>query len=124
MSAEEKTIRGTYASDFFLVNRWMLRCAGLWRPEVKNKYVQLSYTIYAVTVFLFVNLWFTSTEFVSLFYTYRDEYEFIKNINFFLTHLMGALKVVFWYFYGHYLVEIMKTLEDPNLEYESSMVRT
>nr|UQK85193.1 odorant receptor 3 [Hylobius abietis] len=109
----------TYARDFFVVNRWMLMCAGLWRPETKNKYIQFFYTVYAVTVFVFVNLWFTFTEFVSLFYTYKDKYELIKNVNFFLTHLMGALKVIFWYFYGNFLVEIMKTLEDPQLQYES-----
>nr|QXE93230.1 odorant receptor 4 [Eucryptorrhynchus brandti] len=111
----------TYSSDFFIINRWMLRVAGLWKPETRNKYVQLCYQIYAVTVFLFVNVWFTFTEFMSLFYTYKNKYELIKNVNFFLTHLMGAVKVTFWYFYGHYLVNIMNTLEDVGLHYEDYM---
>nr|WJJ63303.1 odorant receptor 3 [Pachyrhinus yasumatsui] len=111
----------SYATDFFFVNRWMLRCAGLWRPESKNERVQFLYKIYAIIVFIFVNLWFTSTEFVSLFYTYKNESEFIKNINFFLTHFMGAVKVIFWYFNGNYLRSIMKSLEDPKLQYENYM---
>ncbi|CAG9768024.1 unnamed protein product [Ceutorhynchus assimilis] len=111
----------SYATDFFVVNRWMLRCAGLWRPQSKSKQLQFCYTIYAITVFLFVNIWFTFTEFVSLFYTYKNEYELIKNVNFFLTHFMGALKVIFWYVYGHNLIEIMDTLEDTKLHYESHM---
>ncbi|XP_066259995.1 odorant receptor 2a-like [Euwallacea similis] len=107
-----------YAQDFFSINRWILRCAGLWRPSSANKYIQICYTLYAILVFAFVNLWFTFTEFVSLFYTFRNEYELIKNVNFFLTHFMGAIKVVFWYFYGNYLIQIMTALEDPQFYYE------
>ncbi|XP_066144369.1 odorant receptor 2a-like isoform X2 [Euwallacea fornicatus] len=107
-----------YAQDFFSVNRWILRCAGLWRPSTINKYIQICYTFYAILVFAFVNLWFTFTEFVSLFYTFKNEYELIKNVNFFLTHFMGAIKVVFWYFYGNYLIRIMAALEDPQFYYE------
>lgn len=111
-----------YATDFFSVNQWMLRRAGLWRPSTKNQYYQFCYTLYAISVFIFVNSWFTSTEFISLFYTYKDKYALIKNVNFFLTHFMGAIKVVFWYFRGQYLMVIMQDLEDPNYHYESYKV--
>ncbi|XP_050315801.1 odorant receptor 4-like [Anthonomus grandis grandis] len=118
MSEQLKPLNPNYVTDFFSVNRWMLRCAGLWRPNTSNQTIQKLYTIYAITVFLFVNVWFTFTEFISLFYTYKNQYELIKNVNFFLTHFMGAVKVVFWYFYGHDLIEIMKALEDQRLQYE------
>lgn len=111
-----------YATDFFSVNQWMLRRSGLWRPSNKNKSLQFCYTLYAIFVFIFVNLWFTSTEFISLFYTYKDKYALIKNVNFFLTHFMGAIKVVFWYFRGQYLMEIMQDLENPNYHYEGYKV--
>ncbi|KAL1501294.1 hypothetical protein ABEB36_006641 [Hypothenemus hampei] len=107
------------ALSFFNVNRWMLRCAGLWRPEIKNQYWQRLYTIYGIVVFLFVNLWFTATEFISIFYTMKNQFEFIKNINFFLTHFMGAIKVVFWYFYGDRLIGIMISLGTPGSLYEA-----
>ncbi|XP_060529460.1 odorant receptor 4-like [Cylas formicarius] len=113
-----QSLRREYAEDFFYVNRWILRLAGLWCPENKNPYAQFAYNAYAIVVFLFPNLWFTSTEFVSLFYTYKREDAFIKNINFFLTHFMGAVKVIFWYFRGDCLIRIMKTLEDPDLHYK------
>ncbi|XP_030767442.1 uncharacterized protein LOC115891179 [Sitophilus oryzae] len=108
-----------YAKDFFKINRWMLKCAGLWKPDTTNKTIQLLYRVYVIVVFLFVNLWFTSTEFGSLFSTYKDEYPLIKNVNFFLTHFMGAVKVIFWYFKGNCLRKIMQTLEDPKYHYES-----
>uniref|UniRef100_A0AAR5Q4H0 Odorant receptor n=1 Tax=Dendroctonus ponderosae TaxID=77166 RepID=A0AAR5Q4H0_DENPD len=107
-----------YATDFFSVNRWILKCAGLWPPSTPNRVVRRLYQLYTIGVFLFVNLWFTGTEFVSLFYTYKSQYELIKNVNFFLTHFMGAVKVIFWYFYGHLLRDIMNALENPQLHYE------
>lgn len=84
-----------YAQDFFEVNRWILRFAGLWRPETGNKLVQKFYTAYAIAIFLFVNLYFTATEFLSLIFTVENEYDLIKNLSFALTHLMGAVKVKF-----------------------------
>ncbi|ERL93647.1 hypothetical protein D910_10935 [Dendroctonus ponderosae] len=107
-----------YATDFFSVNRWILKCAGLWPPSTPNRVVRRLYQLYTIGVFLFVNLWFTGTEFVSLFYTYKSQYELIKNVNFFLTHFMGAVKVILWYFYGHLLRDIMNALESPQLHYE------
>jgi hypothetical protein len=107
-----------YIEDVFVVNRWILRCAGLWFPDSKSKLIQIPYKIYAVVVFLFVNVYFTSTEFLSLFYTYKNLYDFIKNVNFFLTHFMGAVKVTFWFFKGHVLRRLMATLESPEFHYE------
>ncbi|KAH1018191.1 hypothetical protein HUJ05_006005 [Dendroctonus ponderosae] len=111
-----------YATDFFSVNRWILKCAGLWPPSTPNRVVRRLYQLYTIGVFLFVNLWFTGTEFVSLFYTYKSQYELIKNVNFFLTHFMGAVKVILWYFYGHLLRDIMNALESPQLHYEGYAV--
>ncbi|EFA10800.2 odorant receptor 94a [Tribolium castaneum] len=107
-----------YVKDVFIANRWMLRCAGLWTPSTRSKLVQIPYKIYAIVVFLFVNVYFTSTEFLSLFYTHKNLYNFIKNVNFFLTHFMGAVKVIFWFFKGHVLRDLMRTLESPEFHYE------
>ncbi|RZC42074.1 odorant receptor 71a, partial [Asbolus verrucosus] len=106
-----------YVKDVFVVNRWILRLAGLWKPDNSSKYVQIAFRIYAVVVFLFVNIYFTTTEFLSLFYTYKNLYDFIKNVNFFLTHFMGAAKVTFWFFKGHVLRRLMAILEDPEFHY-------
>ena len=107
-----------YTKDVFIVNRWILRCAGLWKPSSPSKFIQIPYKIYAIIVFLFVNLYFTSTEFFSLFYTYKNLDDFIKNVNFFLTHFMGAVKVTFWFFQGHVLRQLMETLESPEFQYK------
>lgn len=109
-----------YIQDVFIVNRWILRLAGLWRPSNPSKIIQNLYVTYAVFVYLFVNLFFTGTEFLSLFYTYKNLYKFIKNINFFLTHFMGAVKVTFWFFKGNVLRNLMKTLESNEFHYEQS----
>lgn len=111
------------AQDFFFLNRWIMRFAGLWLPDSQNPNVQTAYKIYAIFVFVFVNLYFTATEFVSLFYTYKDLSEFIKNINFALTHLMGAVKVVFWYFNGYKMQRIIKVLEEADYYEESGQFK-
>ncbi|KAJ8978674.1 hypothetical protein NQ317_019110 [Molorchus minor] len=108
-----------YAEDFFVVNRWIIRCAGLWSPETKNGTIQNMYKIYAILIVAFVNVFFTATEFVSLYYTYGNEYDLIKNISFALTHLMGAIKVVFFYTSGDRLKDIMAVLESSRFHYES-----
>lgn len=82
-----------YVTDFFVVNRWILRFAGIWRPDTQNDILQALYTLYVIGIFVFVNLFFTFTEFLSLLYTYGNEYDLIKNVSFALTHLMGAVKV-------------------------------
>lgn len=106
-----------YIKDVFVVNRWILRFAGLWVPDNRAKSIQFLYKCYAIFVFLFVNLYFTATEFLSLFYTYKHLFSFIKNINFFLTHFMGAVKVTFWFFKGHVLRNLMDTLESEEFYY-------
>lgn len=80
-------------SGFFFVNQWILKIGALWKPDTENVILQTLYTVYAVGTFLFVNVFFTTTEFASLLYTYNNEYDFIKNISFALTHLLGAFKV-------------------------------
>lgn len=97
--------------DFFIVNRWILKCAGLWLPENQNFYIQSLYKLYTISVFIFVNVYFTSTEFVSLFYTFNHLHDFIKNIGFALTHLMGAIKCVFCIKFGNELISIMEILD-------------
>ncbi|CAG9857621.1 unnamed protein product [Phyllotreta striolata] len=109
----------SYPEDFFVVNRWILKFAGMWRPDTDNVIIQALYTTYVIGIFLFVNIFFTSTEFLSLLYTYGNEYDLIKNISFALTHLMGAVKVVFFYYQGRNLKSIMSTLESDELRYES-----
>ncbi|CAG9819146.1 unnamed protein product [Phaedon cochleariae] len=109
----------TYAEDFFVINRWILKCAGMWRPETKNENIRILYTAYVTGIFLFVNIFFTGTEFLSLISTFGHEYDFIKNVSFLLTHLMGAVKVVFFYFCGDKLKKIMSTLENSELRYGS-----
>ncbi|XP_072386240.1 odorant receptor 33a-like isoform X2 [Diabrotica undecimpunctata] len=91
----------------------------MWRPESQNDVIQSLYTLYVIGIFLFVNLFFTFTEFLSILYVYNNEYDLIKNISFALTHFMGAVKVVFFYFQGHKLKRIMNTLEDTKLHYEN-----
>lgn len=82
-----------YANDYFVANRWLLILAGLWRPDINNQLIQKLYKIYAVAIFLYVNVYFTTTEFVSLLYTYGSVYDLLKNISFAITHLLGASKV-------------------------------
>lgn len=108
-----------YPENYFHYNRIILRCAGLWAPD-DCSLVKHLYKIYAVFVFLFVNLYFTSTEFVSLFQTYKEPHELIKNVNFALTHFMGAIKCIFWFWKGNQLIKIMNTLESKEYSYESS----
>lgn len=105
-----------YAEDFFVVNRWLLRCAGLWSPNSRHKIVLVSYKIYSIGIFL-VNIFFTATEFASFCYTYRNEYDLLKNISIALTHLMGAIKIVFFYFQKRKFLEIMSTLESKEFRY-------
>lgn len=104
--------------DYFSYNRYILKCAGLWAPENCSYTSKILYRLYAIFVFLFVNLYFTSTEFVSLFDTYKRPYDLIKNVNFALTHAMGAVKCVFWFYQGDKLKQLINTLEDPDLTYE------
>lgn len=80
-------------SDFFAVNQKILKLGALWRPTLKNFILNYLYTVYAIGTFLFVNVFFTSTEFISLVNTFGNEYDLIKNISFALTHLLGAFKV-------------------------------
>lgn len=80
-------------TDFFILNRCILKIGGLWKPDSKNMALSLLYRAYALGTIFFVNIFFTSTEFISLMHTYNDEYNLIKNINFALTHLLGAFKV-------------------------------
>lgn len=83
----------SYESDFFVVNRWILKLGALWKPEISNLILIYLYEVYAIGTFLFVNIFFTTTEFISLLETYDNEYDLIKNISFALTHLLGAFKV-------------------------------
>lgn len=109
-----------YPKDYFSFNRFMLRYAGLWAPENSKPLVKILYFSYATLVFVFVNVYFTGTEFVSLIQTYREPHDMIKNINFALTHLMGAIKCVFWFCKGDKLIELMNVLEYSQYTYESS----
>lgn len=104
--------------DYFAYNRWILKCAGLWAPDSCSLKIKILYSLYAVFVFLFVNLYFTTTEFISLFDTYKNPYNMIKNINFALTHMMGAAKCVFWFYRGDKLKQLMNILEDSKYKYE------
>lgn len=81
-----------YVSDFFIINQWVLKLGALWGPDNDNILKKL-YNLYAIGTTLFVNLFFTTTEFVSFADTYGNEYDLIKNISFALTHLLGAMKV-------------------------------
>lgn len=103
--------------DFFVYNRIFLKCAGLWAPENQTTILSYLYKSYATFIFLFVNVYFTFTEFVSLMQTYRNLHDVIKNINFALTHLMGAIKCIFWFFVGHRLIHIMQTLQSGEYLY-------
>lgn len=104
--------------DYFFCNRIILRCAGLWEPESVSRLQRLAYRAYAIFVFVFVNIVFTATEFVSLLETRRDLHDLIKNINFALTHLMGAVKCCFWFFNHRRLLSIISTLEGDEFTYE------
>lgn len=98
--------------DYFLYNRLILRFAGLWQPDHYATPLQkILYNTYATFTFLFVNVFFTTTEFISLYETRHDLYALIKNINFALTHLMGAVKCCFWFFRHKKLLKIIATLE-------------
>ncbi|KAF2904685.1 hypothetical protein ILUMI_01491 [Ignelater luminosus] len=108
-----------YEKDHFILNRWILRGAGLWAPETKSKIIKIGFNCYAVIVFLFVNLFFTPTEFVSIKDTYKNLNALIKNLSFALTHLLGAIKVLFWYYRNKELRRIMNILESEELHYES-----
>lgn len=114
---EEKS---NYVQNYFIFNRWMLMCAGLWTPNFKSNISKRIYNIYSVFVFIFVNIWFTSTEFICIKDTYTNLDFLIKNINFGLTHFMGALKCVFWFYKGHELVNIINILESDEFHYENS----
>lgn len=105
-------------TDYFFFNRVILRCAGLWQPENPSYTRRLLYRAYAIFVFLFVNLYFTTTEFVSLLETWKDLNDLIKNVNFALTHLMGAVKCVFWFLKHERLVGILMTLESREFWYD------
>ncbi|KAJ8934676.1 hypothetical protein NQ318_015145 [Aromia moschata] len=106
------TMSKPYARDFFVANRWILRCAGLWPPEIQNRAIQIAYKAYSIAIFLFVNCFFTASEFVSLYYTYNSRYHLIKNVGFGLTHLMGAVK-------GRQLKDILAVLESEEFHYDS-----
>lgn len=111
--------KSEYGKDHFILNRWILRGAGLWAPETKSKIISIGFKCYAVIVFLFVNLFFTSTEFISIKDTYKDLNMLIKNLSFALTHLLGAIKVLFWYYRNKELKKLMNILESEELHYES-----
>lgn len=108
----------TEVKDYFVCNRVILRFAGLWQPEKATSLQNHLYKIYAIFIFLFVNLFFTTTEFISIYETRRNLYALIKNINFALTHLMGAVKCCFWFFRHNKLFEIISTLESEEFVYE------
>ncbi|XP_057661739.1 odorant receptor 94b-like [Diorhabda carinulata] len=111
-------MKDPYAHDFFVANRWLLKIAGLWRPENENNIIQFLYTVYVTIIFLYVNMFFMLTEFVSIFYVYGNQFDLIKNISWALTHFMGTVKVVFVNFQGHQLRKIMDNLENSKLHYE------
>lgn len=113
------TIIASYPDDFFFFNRFILRYAGLWSPETTRPLFRFLYASYAVLVLVFVNVWFTATEFVSIFSTYRDLHDLIKNVNFALTHLMGAVKCVFWHRRSRRLLKMLETLESSEFNYET-----
>lgn len=104
--------------DYFPCNRVILRFAGLWQPENLTNFQKFLFRYYATFTFLFVNLFFTATEFVSLLETRRNLNDLIKNINFALTHLMGAVKCCFWFFKHEKLESIIATLESDEFIYE------
>lgn len=108
-----------YAKNHFGLNRWILTYAGLWVPDTKSKIAIFFFRVYAAIVFLFVNVWFTSTEFISIKDTKHDWELLIKNINFALTHMMGAFKCVFWFVRGNRLVNIIVRLQDERWHYEA-----
>lgn len=88
-------------------------------PDTKSKIAIFFFRVYAAIVFLFVNVWFTSTEFISIKDTKHDWELLIKNINFALTHMMGAFKCVFWFVRGNRLVNIIVRLQDERWHYEA-----
>lgn len=106
------------SEDCFFCNRIILRFAGLWQPEKMTRLQKFLYRTYAVFVFLFVNLFFTTTEFISLWETRKNFYDLIKNINFALTHLMGAVKCCFWFAKHKKLIEIITILQSNEFSYE------
>lgn len=112
------SVVAAFCRDYFFCNRIILRFAGLWRPDKVGNFQKFLYQCYAIFVFLFVNLFFTTTEFVSLLETRRDLHDLIKNINFALTHLMGAVKCCFWFFRHKKLLTIIATLESDEFNYE------
>lgn len=114
-----QSFKSEYAKNYFVFNRWMLKYAGLWAPTKPHVIIYYLYKCYQIVVFLFVNLYFTATEFLCIMETKHNVDFLIKNINFALTHLMGAFKCVFWFAKGDKLIELMVTLEGDEFHYEN-----
>ncbi|CAH0554506.1 unnamed protein product [Brassicogethes aeneus] len=105
-------------SDFFFFNRWVLKVAGLWSPDSKNRRIQIIYKMYSIFVFISVYCFYVISEFIALLYTYKNLNDFTKNLGIALTSFMATEKIIFWHVNKNKIQVIVKRLEEDQFKYD------
>ncbi|KAJ8936708.1 hypothetical protein NQ318_020320 [Aromia moschata] len=106
-----------YAEDYFFLNRWILRCVGIWPLDNRNRTVERLYKAYSITMFLYFAI-YEAADVVSLFYMYKNEDAFIKSLSMVATHLLGGLKGICFRHFSDKILDMIRTLESNDLKYE------
>lgn len=109
----------TYPKDYFHFNKIVLKLAGVWQPQYKEKWKNILLTIYNYYIKIYC-IMFIIMEIVFLLLLTKEEIRvLLKCLAWSWTHITVCYKNYLWLKYGRSILNIIETLQGEQFHYEN-----
>lgn len=111
--------KSDYGKDYFVFNRFLLICGGMWHFEGISQLKYYGYKFYQVIVFIFCIIICVPCLLIDAAISEEHIIHIITNLNLALSVVVGVMKYLLWLFRHESITKIMDTMESNEFHYEN-----